>query len=62
MNEQTAISIQMDSRTLETSLAYVAFESGFANESHLTRIFKRYLGLTPKGYPPEILDQRTFLS
>lgn len=31
-------------------LAHIALESGFANQSHLTRIFKRYLGLTPRGY------------
>lgn len=31
-------------------LAHIALESGFANQSHLTRIFKRYLGLTPRSY------------
>jgi AraC family transcriptional regulator len=31
-------------------LALVALESGFANQSHLTRIFKRRLGLTPRAY------------
>ncbi|EFH82669.1 AraC family transcriptional regulator [Ktedonobacter racemifer] len=31
-------------------LAHIALESGFANQSHLTRTFKRYLGLTPRGY------------
>ncbi len=31
-------------------LAFVALESGFANQSHLTRTFNRYLGLTPKAY------------
>jgi AraC family transcriptional regulator len=31
-------------------LANVALESGFANQSHLTRIFERHLGLTPKAY------------
>lgn len=31
-------------------LAHVAVESGFANQSHLTQAFKRYLGLTPRAY------------
>ncbi len=32
------------------SLAHVAMESGFADQSHLTRVFKRHLGLTPRAY------------
>jgi AraC family transcriptional regulator len=31
-------------------LAHIAVESGFANQSHFTRIFKRHLGLTPRTY------------
>ena len=31
-------------------LALVAIESGFANQSHFTQAFKRYLGLTPRAY------------
>lgn len=31
-------------------LAHVALESGFANQSHLTQVFKRHLGLTPRTY------------
>ena len=31
-------------------LAHVALESGFANQSHLTQTFKRFLGLTPRAY------------
>ncbi|GHO45716.1 AraC family transcriptional regulator [Ktedonospora formicarum] len=31
-------------------LAHVALESGFANQSHLNQVFKRYLGLTPRAY------------
>ena len=34
----------------DASLAHIALESGFANQSHLTRIFKRHLGLTPRAY------------
>ncbi len=34
----------------DAPLAHVALESGFANQSHLTRIFKRHLGLTPRAY------------
>ncbi len=32
------------------TLAEVAVESGFADQSHLTQTFKRYTGLTPKAY------------
>lgn len=32
------------------SLAQIALESGFADQSYFTRIFKRYLGLTPRAY------------
>lgn len=31
-------------------LVSVALESGFANQSHLTQAFQRYLGLTPRAY------------
>jgi AraC family transcriptional regulator len=31
-------------------LAHVALESGFANQSHLTQVFKRHLGVTPRAY------------
>jgi len=31
-------------------LAHVAIESGFANQSHLTRAFKQQYGLTPRAY------------
>jgi AraC family transcriptional regulator len=36
----------------ETDLppAYIALECGFANQSHLTRQFKRQVGLTPHAY------------
>ena len=32
------------------SLAHVSVESGFSNQSHLTQVFKRYVGLTPAIY------------
>jgi AraC family transcriptional regulator len=37
-------------KTTDMPLAHIAIESGFANQSHFTRIFKRDLGLTPRAY------------
>lgn len=34
----------------DTPLANIALESGFANQSHFTGVFKRHLGLTPHAY------------
>ncbi|GCE07272.1 AraC family transcriptional regulator [Dictyobacter aurantiacus] len=34
----------------EMPLAQVALACGFSNQSHLTRVFKRYLGLTPRAF------------
>jgi AraC family transcriptional regulator len=34
----------------DLSLTDVALESGFANQSHLTQVFKRRLGITPRTY------------
>jgi AraC family transcriptional regulator len=34
-------------------LAQIALESGFANQSHLTQVFRRHLGLTPRTYRQE---------
>lgn len=31
-------------------LAHIALESGFADQSHFTQVFKRHLGLTPRAY------------
>jgi AraC family transcriptional regulator len=36
--------------TSEDSLAEIAYASGFANQSHFTRAFKRHTGLTPARY------------
>ena len=35
---------------LEVPLSRIALELGFADQSHLTRIFKRYTGMTPGRY------------
>ncbi|WP_338257801.1 AraC family transcriptional regulator [Dictyobacter halimunensis] len=34
----------------EMPLAQVALACGFSNQSHLTRVFKRYLGMTPRAF------------
>jgi AraC-like DNA-binding protein len=34
----------------EQSLAGLALAAGFADQSHLTRAFKQYSGLTPQAY------------
>jgi AraC family transcriptional regulator len=34
----------------DVPLAHIAVECGFASQSHLTQVFKRYLGLTPRAY------------
>ena len=39
----------------ELPLARIAVDAGFADQSHLTRVFKRFTGLTPREY-------RTFLA
>ncbi len=39
----------------ELTLAHVAADVGFADQSHLTRAFKRFTGMTPGEY-------RTFLT
>ncbi len=36
-----------------TSLATVATQAGFADQSHFTRLFKRYVGITPARYRAE---------
>ena len=37
-------------RETDVTLANIALEVGFANQSHFNRVFKRYLGLTPHAY------------
>jgi AraC family transcriptional regulator len=37
----------------ETTLAAIATEAGFADQSHFTRLFKRYVGITPARYRAE---------
>ncbi len=45
--------VEMAKRMLQQpglSIADVAFDCGFANQSHLGRIFKKHTGTTPKKY------------
>lgn len=46
------IRVEFVSRQLRTDakLTDLAFEAGFSDQSHLTRVFKRLTGLTPKQY------------
>jgi len=37
----------------DVPLAHIAVESGFANQSHLTRVFKQQRGFTPRAYRQE---------
>lgn len=41
-------------RNVDLTLAEVAIESGFADQSHLTQTFKRYTGLTPRAFRKNI--------
>ncbi len=34
----------------DAPLTYIALECGFANQSHLTLVFKRHIGITPRAY------------
>jgi AraC family transcriptional regulator len=40
----------------DTPLARVALAAGFADQSHFTRFFKRYTGLTPNAYRQTMRD------
>jgi AraC family transcriptional regulator len=37
-------------RSHKLSITEIALECGFANQSHLTKIFKEQTGITPKAY------------
>ena len=40
----------------DATIAEIAFTSGFANQEHLTRIFKRAFGVTPAAYRKSLRD------
>jgi AraC family transcriptional regulator len=37
----------------ETPLGVIATQAGFADQSHFTRAFRRYVGITPARYRVE---------
>ena len=37
-------------RKTETSLSEVALQAGFADQSHLTNVFRRFIGVTPSKF------------
>jgi AraC family transcriptional regulator len=37
-------------RSPEASVSQVALESGFADQSHLTNVFRRFIGITPSQF------------
>jgi len=37
----------------DTTVATIAMQTGFADQSHFTRVFKRYVGVTPARYRAE---------
>jgi AraC family transcriptional regulator len=37
----------------DTGIATIAMQAGFADQSHFTRVFKRYVGVTPARYRAE---------
>jgi AraC family transcriptional regulator len=40
-----------------TPLAEIALATGFSDQSHFARVFKRYLGMTPRSYRKQICDR-----
>src|SRR4029450_4817168 len=42
-----------------TALSEVAYRAGFCDQSHLTRCFKRTLGVTPGSYAASYVDTRS---
>ena len=36
--------------TQDDSISCIALDCGFANQTHLTKVFRRMTGMTPKAY------------
>jgi AraC-like DNA-binding protein len=47
-----------DALATDRPLADIAFEAGFADQAHCTRIFKRQMGLTPGAYRAAMRQRR----
>lgn len=46
---------QVLQKASKLSIADVALECGFSSQSHLTKVFKKYLGTTPRAYQRQVL-------
>ena len=58
---QLAMRIERAKRLIQDQagpLAAIAFETGFADQSHLTRNFKRWAGVTPLAYARAVARSR----
>jgi len=58
---QLALRVERAKRLIQEQagpLAVIAFETGFADQSHLTRNFKRWAGVTPYAYARAVARER----
>lgn len=54
VNQQRIEKAKQLLRQRERSLAEIALECGFASQSHLNKVFRKYVGMTPKTYREQL--------